>query len=207
MIKMSIRHNFKDVARQMDKMADDVSRKVMVRALNKTIDQGKKQMASEISKEFMVTRKQAEDRLHVTRCTLRNELQMFVSLESLNKRSAASGRSMNLIHFVEKKVSMAEAKRRRKGGTLNQLRVKIKRQGGAKILRNAFIATNKKTGGTAVFMRAGKDRMPIEAKSTIDIPSMFNTRRINEAVRKIMLARFESNFKRELRAVQQVWKK
>jgi len=215
-ISIDIRTNFRDVARQMDRMAADVANKVMARALNKTVDQGKKEMARSISQEFMVTRKQANDRLRVQRASTRGSMQVSVSLSASR---AAGKRSMNLIHFVEKSISLSQARKRmkageggsqrlRSGGVTQKalaVRVKVKRGGKAKILEGAFIATNKRTGGTAVFMRQGKDRMPIEAKSTIDIPSMFNTRRINEAVRRVMLQRFEANFQRELRTVQQGW--
>ena len=61
--------------------------------------------------------------------------------------------------------------------------------------------------GRTVFVRTGKDRLPIKAVNTIDVPQMFNTRRINQAVQRIMQERFATNFDRALRDVLREWAK
>lgn len=193
MIQFNIRDNFPEVKRQLDTMRDDLANKVVWRALNKTVDQGRTEMARQISREFMLTSAQVKERLEVVR-SRRDNLGLSVMLWASNKRKA---RSMNLIAFVEKKISLAEANRRLKRGTLQQLRFQIKRKGGKKTIPGAFIANQ----GRTVFIREGKARLPIEALGTIDVPQMFNTKRINSVVRKVMLAKFEANFEREARAV------
>jgi hypothetical protein len=195
---ISIRHNFPKVAAALDRMAKDVGDKAMVRALNATVKQGKTEMARTISKEFRVTVGQAKDRLYIDYAKAKGGGVKFYAGLTATREGGLHGndwRGMNLIHFVTK------VPVRNKKGKLGQLQFQIKRSGGRKTIKGAFIATNRKTGGRAVFIREGKSRMPIETKTTIDIPQMFNTRRINSVVRQVMLNKFDANFKRELRAV------
>jgi hypothetical protein len=191
---ISIRHNFPEVAARLEQLPFEVGDKAVVRALNKTVDQGKTQMARQISQEFRITVAMAKERLSITRASAKGTLRFSASLEASSRRK---GRSMNLIHFVENKTTLAQAKRRAKAGTLNQLHFQIKRGGGKKTLKGAFIGNK----GRTVFIREGKSRLPIKAVNTIGVPSMFNTKRVNSVVRQVMLDKFSANFQRELRAV------
>lgn len=192
---ISIRNNFPQVTRQLERLAQNVGDKSMVRALNKTVDQGKTEMARKISQEFRISKADAEQRLAVRRASVKGGMLRFEAVLEATRRG--KGRSMNLIHFVEQKTTLAEAKRRRKAGDLAQLRFQIKRTGGKKVLPGAFIANK----GRTVFIRTGKQRLPIKALNTIDVVQMFNTQRINSVVREVMLKKFDANFRRELRAV------
>lgn len=192
---ISIRNNFPQVTSHLEKLGQDVGDKAMVRALNKTVEQGKTEMARKISQEFYISASVVKDRLAVRRASVRGGVLRFEAALEATRRG--KGRSMNLIHFVEQKVTLAEAKRRRKAGDMAQLRFQIKRTGGKKMLPGAFIANN----GRTVFIRTGKARLPIKALNTIDVVQMFNTKRINSVVRDVMLKRFDVNFKRELRSV------
>lgn len=195
MITIKMRHNFPEVAKKLDQLGQKVGDKALVRALNATVEQGKPEMARRISQEFMMTSAQVKDRLAVQRASARGgALRFQASLEATRR---GKGRSMNLIAFVEKKVTLAEGRRRAKAGTQNQFQFQIKRTGGKKMIKGAFIANN----GRTVFIRTGKARLPIKALNTIDVGQMFNTKRINSVVRTVMLKRFEANFNRELRSV------
>lgn len=200
MIRLSVRNNFPAVARQMDRLPDQLANKAMVRALNKTVDQGKTEMARAISSEFRVKVGDAKRRLSVTRARFKGVLHLEAVLEATRPGGLHDNdaRGMNLIHFV-----VGGQPKRTAKGKMRQLNIQIKRSGGRKQIKGAFIATNKRTGGTAVFIREGKDRMPIATKTTIDIPQMFNTKRLNQAVREIMLKRFSTNFDREVKAILQ----
>lgn len=206
---ISVRTNFPDVMKQLRRLEDDIGNKVMVRSLNKTIDQGKTEMARDISKEYRIGVATAKDRLTVRRASFKRGMVKFeVVLEATRK---GKGRSMNLIAFVEKFTTFAQARKRikageggtqtlRNGGVIQkalQLRFQIKRSGGKKMIPGLFIGNK----GRTVFKRVGKERFPIEAKSTIDIPNMFNTKKINAAVTRVMLQNFRQNFDRELRVV------
>lgn len=200
MIRLSIRHNFPDVARQMNRLPERVASKATVRALNKTVDQGKAEMARVISSEFRVGVGDAKRRLSVTHARFKGTLQLEAALEATRPAGlyGTDARGMNLIHFV-----VGGQPKRTTKGKMRQLSIQIKRSGGRKQLKGAFIATNKQTGGKAVFIREGKERMPIATKTTIDIPQMFNTKRLNQAVREVMLKRFATNFDREVKAILQ----
>lgn len=202
MITINIRHTFPDVAKRINELPDEIANKAVVRALNATVRKGQSVMARQISKEFMVTQAQARRTLELRYARAsKGVLKLEAALLSENRSNRAQGRALNLIRFVEQQVSLAEAKRRRKGGTLNQLRFKIKRSGGPQTMTGAFIAHNKKTGGTAVFTRESAKRYPIKARTTIGFGQMFNTRRVSDVVRQVMLDGFRANFARELRGV------
>lgn len=196
MSTISIRNNFPEVAARLNQLGTDIGNKAVVRALNTTIDQGKTQMARQISQEFRVSVGTAKDRLKVFKASARNGALRFVAVLEATKRG--KGRSMNLIAFVNKaKVSKASAKRSGRTDLAGQLQFQIKRGGGRKSIKGAFVGNQ----GRTVFIRTGKERLPIKALNTIDIGQMFNTRRVNKVVRQVMLDKFPANFQRELRAV------
>ena len=117
-------------------------------------------------------------------------------------------RAMNIIHFVEKSVSLATARRRAKAGTLKQLHVKVKRQGGTKPLAGAFIGNKGRTvfervPGTVMASRSkyagslhAEEIRPVQ---TIGIKQMFNARRVNSVVVQLMRDKFPEIFDREAR--------
>ena len=197
---ISIRNNFPKVAAALDRVAKDAGNKAMVRALNATVKQGKTAMARQIVKEFRVTTTQAKDRLMIDYARSKGGVKFSAMLYSdkyplgLYQREK-SFRGMNLIAFVTNMPT------RNKKGKLGELKFQIKRTGGRKSIKGAFVATNRKTGGEAVFIRKGRSRMPIKTVTTIGIPQMFNTKRVNSVIRTVMQQRFDINFQRELRAV------
>lgn len=201
-VTINIRTNFPDVAAQLKTLQKDIGDKAMVRALNATIVQGKSEMARTISKEYRINVRDARDRLGIERARKKGAIKLEAILHATRRWRA---RGMNLIHFVMG--ARARAK---------QLQFQIKRSGGRKSIPGAFVATNRKTGGRAVFIREddgkyitgrknikgdSKHAQAIAPLTTIDVPRMFNSRRVNDVVRKVMLERFGKNFNRELRAV------
>lgn len=198
MIRISVRNNFPEVAKQMQRMGEQAANRAMAKALNATVEQGKTAMARQISGEFRVSIKHVKERLFIERAHAKGTLRLSVVLEAARPGGLHNNdyRGMNLIHFVVGGIPKRTAKGKRR-----QLSFQIKRASGRKSIPGAFVGTNRKTGGTAVFVREGNSRLPIKTITTIDVPQMFNTRRINQAVRKIMLDRFAINFKREARAI------
>ncbi len=206
MIEISIRTNFPDIARRIDALPEKVANKAIARALNDTVQQGQTEMARGISQEYRLTVSEVRERLQIKRAAVRgNVLRLTASLSA----KSGKGRSMNLIHFMTgaltkrtaNKVAKAAGQGRAGADLVGQLGFQIKRQGGRKVIPGAFIGNH----GRTVFIRTGKGRLPIKALSTIDVPQMFNTRRINEAVRRAMLSRFRTNFDREVRTVLGGW--
>lgn len=212
MIVLDVRHNFPDVIRQIKALPEAIADKAMARALNATVQQAKPAMAGQISQEFRISVSEVKKRLKVN--AARRKGGIYVLEANLEATQKNRGRGMGIINFVEKSTTLGQARKRAKAGTRNQVFFQIKRSGGKRFIQGAFIATNHKTGGTALFVRvpgttmssrskyAGtKHAEQIQALTTIDIPQMFNTKRINQVVVSAMLQRFDSNFQRELRAV------
>lgn len=192
-MQISIETNFRDVARQLQTLQKDIATKATASALNKTVAQAKTAMQREIVREFNITAAEVREKLRVRKATARGGL---VSIEAvLEATGRAKGRGLNLIRFVEKSISFAQAKKRSKDGKLGQLHVQIKRTGGKKALGSAFIANK----GRTVFVREGKSRLPIKALTTIDVQQMFNTKRINAVVVKAIEDRFPKIFDNEVR--------
>lgn len=193
-MKLSIETNFKDVARQLKTLQADIATKATASALNKTVAQAKTAMGREITGEFNIKAAEVRDKLRIKRATARGGL---VAIEAVLEAATGKGRGrgLNLIRFLEKSTSLAQARKRGKAGTQNQLHVQIKRSGGRKALGSAFIGNK----GRTVFVRVGKERLPIKALTTIDVAQMFNTKRINAKVVQMIEAKFPTIFANEVR--------
>lgn len=193
MVTLSIKTDFKDVDRQLRKLSSDLQLKFIPAALNKIIAKTNTLMAREISGEFNIAQKDVRSRLRIIRAK-RDFASFTASLDpyALGRR----GRSLNLIRFLEKSVSLAEGRRRKNNQSQSQLRFQIKLSGGKKTIAGAFIANR----GRTVFVREGKARTPIKALSTIDVPQMFNTKRIQSVVLKKIDADLVIEFDRAIKA-------
>lgn len=177
MVAINIRTNFPQVQRQLDQLQADLQERVTVSAVNKTMAKAKTNMIRVISREYNVSAGYVRERLNVARARFRNGRAIVeATLDGSGARGAK--RSANLIAFLEKSTSLAQAKKRAKTGDLSQLHFQIKRKGKRVVIPGAFIANQ----GRTVFIREGKSRLPIKALSTIDVPQMFTTRRLNSVV-------------------------
>lgn len=199
-MQINISTNFPDVARQLANLQKDIGEKAVASALNKTVALAKTAMSREIRREFNISTTAVNDSLRIRRATaVRSRLMLEASLESRSKR----GRSLNLINFIERSVTMAAARQRMKGGeggtyklgnsTVRkalELRFKIRRTGPKKVIKGAFIGND----GRTVFIREGSSRLPIKALQTVDVAQMFNTKRINARVVQMINTRFPAIF-------------
>lgn len=191
-MQLSIKTNFPAIEAQLDALEKDIALHATASAVNKILDQSKTAMVREITSEYEVKADYVRSRLSVRRATRKAGL---LAIEGTLLGGSDKGRAANIIAFVERKVTLAEARKRAKAGTLGQLFVKIKRNGGRKPLKGAFIGNK----GRTVFEREGKGRLPIKPVQTIDVPQMFNTKRINATVTRFMLEKFPTIFAREVR--------
>jgi hypothetical protein len=191
-MKLSITTNFPAVQRKLEQLRADIGGRALASALNKTVDQAKTQMSREIVAEFNVKSAYVKDRLRVRPARFKAGA---LTLEASLIGGDGKRRSANIIAFVEQRVSLQEGRRRQKAGTLNQLFVKVKRTGQKKPLGAAFIGNK----GRTVFVRQGKDRLPIKPVQVIDVAQMFNVRKINRAVVAGITQKFPAIFEREAR--------
>lgn len=182
-MKFTVKHNFPEVQRQLAQLQEDVARKALASAVNKTLAQAKTRMQRAITAEFNIKAGAVRESLRVRNASARfGSYAVEGFLESPSKR----GRSRNLIHFGAKQ-------------TPQGVMVKIKRDGPRKLIRGAFIALKDNQYGGTVFIRKGRTRLPIEARQTIDVAQMFTTRRINLAVIAMMKDKFPEVFANEAR--------
>lgn len=175
MVTLSIRADFSDVQKKLSSLSVDLQKRVVPAALNKVIAKANTEMARQISGEFNIRQGDVRARLRVIRAK-RSYANWVAVLDPY--AGSRSGRALNLIRFLERTVTLAESRRRKNSQTLAQLRFQIKRTGGKKMIPGAFIGNR----GRTVFIREGAARLPIKALSTIDVPQMFNTRRIQRHV-------------------------
>ena len=178
-MKLSITTNFPDVQRQIDALKEGIAKQATASAVNKVVAQAKTAMSREIRAEYNISAGKVGEALAIKKATAKGGL-LNIEAELFSPRKR--GRSLNLINFYVRKSA--------KG-----LIFKIKRNGPRKLIPGAFLGNDKRT----VFIRVGKSRLPIKALQTIDVASMFNTRRVNAKVLAMIEAKFPEVFANEVK--------
>lgn len=205
MISMSIKHNFPDVQRELGRISDELKRdKATSMALNKVGAKGKTAASRYIRQNYEMRMSDVNPKLSITKASRGH---LVVTLEPL---PGSRGRSQNVIRFLEKKVTMAEVKRRRKTGTLSSvhklkgrsvtnpiLHFKIRKGEAAKRIHGAFVGNK----GRTIFRRTGKSRLPIEPIYTIDVIGMFGAKRVLDAVMERINEELPVEMERAIRLV------
>lgn len=192
-MRITVETNFPQIQRRLNTLQRDIADTVMLRSLNRTIDIARTDMNRRIRSEFNVTASFVRERLSITKA---RRVGSAIQLEAV-LRATARGRQKrgaNVIAF--------SAKQTKKGVT-----VKIKKRGPRRLIKDAFIGNKGRTvfarvPGTTMQSRAryrNKHGEKIKGVTTIDIPQMFNTRRIKSAVTRVIEDRFPAVFERELR--------
>lgn len=205
-MRIDVRDNFAQVKGDLARLQRDIREKAIARALNRTAEQAKTAMVRNITQAFEI--KAGEVRALLVLRPARPGFFGGLLTAELRALQNKRGRGLNLIRFLEKKVTFAEAKRRARAGTLNRLGFRIKRGGGVKRIDGAFIGNKGRTvfrrvPDTTMASRAryagSKHAEKIAAVTTIDVPQMFNTRRVNAAVVKVIREKFPEILARETR--------
>ena len=176
MLSVTVRIDTSSAREALNRIQRGLGDRAIVSALNKAADQAKTQMSQAIRAEYNISAALVRQRLRIKRAQ-RGKLVTFQSLLIGNPETGGTKRSMNLIHFLEKQ-GQAKAFRRGRDWRLDQLRFQIKRSGAKAVVRGAFIGNKNRT----VFIREGKDRLPIKAVRTIGVPQMFSTKKNTGAV-------------------------
>lgn len=180
-MELKISTNFPQVQRKLNQLSDDIATRVSVSAVNKTLAQAQTEMSKQIRAEFNLTASKVREKLAIRRA--RFKLGRFlVEGELFSRDKSGRRRAINLINFGARE-------------TQQGLTVKIKRTGGRTLASKRGFIGNK---GRTAFTRVGLKRLPIRPLQTIDVPQMFNTRRINAAVVRKINERFPVIFEREL---------
>jgi hypothetical protein len=177
---LTIKVDTKQVERMLKGLSDAIKGTAIREAVNKAAAKGNTEMKRRISREFNIKAGEVGGQLDLIKAG-KQFAAVTATILALPKRKGR--RARNVIEFIERKVTLAEARRRLKSGTRNLLRYEIRR--GRKVtIPGSFIVTANR--GTFVAQRQGKTRFPIQSVQTIDVPQMFNTQRINrEVVRRL----------------------
>ena len=166
-------------------LSAELKDRAVAAALNRTAEKGRTEVDRAVRDEYVISSERVRSSISLrqasaARGTLTAEIQIFGS-------PSKKGRSANVIAFMEKKVSFAEAKRRQKKGQLFVqskgrllpiLRFVFKRGSAGKVIEGAFIGNK----GRTVFRRVGKSRLPIEPVRVIDVGQMFRSKKVSKRV-------------------------
>lgn len=192
MFTISVKTNVKPTVDWLNRISKGIGDRSIVSALNKTIAQVNTRMARAITAEYNIKSADVKARLRVQRAR-RAGLAFTATLQG----NAGSGkRAMNMVYFLERKVTLAEAKRRRRGGTLRDLRFKVRKRGGVKTVKGAFLLN---VPGSPVMRRTGTGRSDFEPLRTIGVPSMFQAKKVQVPEQRWIDANFPRIFDREWR--------
>lgn len=189
-MNISIQINFPQVQRALTELRTDVGNRAMASALNKTVAQAKTAMSREIRAEFNISAGKVGESLRITRAVATGgRFSLSAALEAGGRR----GRSMNLAAFGARQ-------------TAKGVSFKIKKSGPRKTIPGSFLIS----GGKTVMIRVADKKMAsrseyalnkhsqaIKALQTIDVPQMFNTKRINAKVLRFIEDRFSTIFANE----------
>lgn len=184
-MNISVTLDTSTVKRMLERMTPEVGELAVKRTINKVADQARTRMSREIRAEFNLSKAKVDEKLHTRIARSEGRLRFTGQLLSYGPQGR---RAINLINFA--------ARQTKKGLTF-----KIRKQGGRGRLDRAFVGNK----GRTVFERVGKERLPIKAVQTIDVPQMFNARRIKPKITAFVEQKFLEVFVREARyAMRQV---
>jgi hypothetical protein len=171
-IRISVRADLAPVRARLARLSADMRDKAIAAAINRTADQAKTAAVRDIRGTFNLDASYIRNRIRVQRANARGVV-VEATIRAPGKRAA------NLIRFVEKSATLAQIRRRSKRGE-SGVYVQIKRQGGKRLVKGAFISN----AGRTVFRRIrgsgplrGRERYAgtkhaeqIEALTTLDVP-------------------------------------
>jgi hypothetical protein len=177
----------KAVRESLKGLAADVRDRALAAGINKTAAKARTEIVRGITQEYAIGREEVSSALDTRLASAKREGKLTATL-SVFGSARRKGRSFNAIRFLERTISYAEAKRRRKKGTLATvgkggklhpiLGFKIRRAGGLKRIEGAFIGN----AGRTVFVRTGDKRLPIKPVQVIGISQMFASKRVQPRV-------------------------
>lgn len=189
MFTIDVKADIAGTVRMLEEVKAGLGDRAIASALNKTAAQGRTQMVRAITSEYRIAAADVRNAITLRRASaFGNRLVADVSGE-------ARSRAFNLIRFVEKSTTLAAARRRAKIGTKAELYFQIRRAGGKKFHKGAFIGNQ----GRTVFERVGKSRLPIRPVFAIAVPQMFNAKKIRIPVQEFIAAKFPAVFEAEAR--------
>ena len=180
-MQISLKTDFADVFQRLRGIEAEIGDKVLARTLNRIANTTRVEAIRKITDEFNIARPKVDERVKVIGARpVAGKLSVTVYVAQRGRK-----RAINIIAFRSGRVVKSA------GGGVG---VKVLRRGSRKIIPGTFIANQ----GRTVFRRVGKERLPIKPVSAIDVPQMFNTRRIKDLLIDNMKANFRKEVERQL---------
>jgi hypothetical protein len=169
------------------RLQSDLRDKALAMAINKTAAKAQTEITRAVTEEFAISRDEVRNSMYLRPATTKRQYEVEAVIQIFGS-AKRKGRSLNVSHFLEKSITLAEARRRNKRGALYAqgkggrlfpiLGFKFKRGGGVKHIDGAFIGNK----GRTVFVRVGKGRLPIKPVQMIGVSQMFTTEKIKQRV-------------------------
>ena len=209
MITLTVRNNFPEVQRKLEALSQNVRDRVIPAALNKVADKARTEMKRRIAAEFNIKQGDVNSQLEVSKAS--RKLGIFeVRLQPFGRRRGHISRNVMLFKAMPTKPTSYKTVRAQIHGKWVTMKVPVGggvsveiRRGQRKTIEGAFIANK----GRTVFIRTGKDRLPIKGVETVDVPSMFNKRTINAAVMRKIETDLPVEFDRAIKlAIDKGWR-
>jgi hypothetical protein len=133
-------------------------RRAAIDALNRSAEQGRTASVRDITGTFNLQYGFVRGLISVRKASYaRDRLEAALVVRGTD-------RSFNLIRYVERRITLAEVRRRRRNQTQG-VYVKVKRRDRLALVKGAFIANS----GRTVFRRVGPKRLPIEPLQSIGV--------------------------------------
>ena len=186
MIRIDVR-GVEGVKANLRQLQAELRSKALALAINKTTAKGQAEVTRAVTQEFAISRDEVRNSIYIRPASAKRQYEVEAVIQIFGS-SKRKGRSLNVSHFLERSITMAEARRRNKRGALFAegkggrlfpiLGFKFKRGGGVKHIEGAFIGNK----GRTVFVRVGKGRLPIKPVQMIGVSQMFTTEKIKQRV-------------------------
>jgi hypothetical protein len=187
-MRLNVSVDISGALRKLDLARKEVQR-ASIDALNRTAEQARTAAIRDITGAFNLQSGFVRDQIEVRKASFRGD--RLEALLIVRKRN----RSLNLIRFVERRVTLAQYRKRKATETLG-VYVGVKKGEGKTLLKGAFIGNQ----GRTVFQRVGKERLPIEPLQAIGVGqamiSEIGRRKIEQAVRDTFPANLRNQLKR-----------
>jgi hypothetical protein len=171
------------VQRRLKMIGEELRDKVVTASLNKVVTKAQAEINRQIRAEYFVKADEVRNAMVVHKAN-RNTLKASIDIFGSKSRR---GRSANMIHFLAALQGAGVAVKTRgavgvKKSDLKeigrQLGFKVKRGAGMKKIPGAFLGNK----GRTVFIREGKDRLPIKPLQVIGFSQMFSSKKISKSV-------------------------
>ena len=172
-----------DVKRKLAGLQAGIKDQVLAAAVNKTAAKAQTEINRAIRDEYLVKADEVRNSMYLRKANKESITAVIDIFGSKSKR----GRSANMIHFLAalqasgvaiKTRGAVGVKKKELAGIGKQLGFKVKRGSGLKQIRGAFIGNN----GRTIFMRVGKERLPIKPVQVIGFSQMFSSKKISKRV-------------------------